>query len=157
MDRANRLLVSASGSLLILGFLMPWLSYPLGAHGELSGLDVLRLSDTLANVGSEEGRRAARVIHLMLALVPAFGLSALALAWHHGRIGLRSAPCVAVTSAFVALAVVVVSLSAGVIAVSGDGMTLRPGLLMGLAAVVPQGAAVIRSVRSIPFRRSHRQ
>lgn len=145
------LLASAAHLALLVGFFMPWVVGPFGARDSLSGLDVVRVAETLAGA-YPEAHAAASALAFATAAVPGLAVAGLALIWITPRLGWqqRSAAGIAAWAA-AAVGVAVVALTVLVALAGGDSELIEaPGLglfLMAAALPAAAGALVAREDR----------
>jgi hypothetical protein len=139
------LLASAAHLALIVGFFLPWLDGPFGARGSLSGLDVVRVAETLAEA-YPEARIAANALATVAAAVPGLAVAALALIWvtpHLGWRRRRSAVLATWVAVVLGTGVVALSILVGYAQHSSDLIDAPGSGLLVMSAALPAALAAL--------------
>lgn len=141
-------LASAAHLSLLVGFFLPWVVGPFGARDSLSGLDVVRVAETLAGA-YPEAHTAATAFAYATAAVPGLAVAGLALIWITPHLGWRRRRSAAIAAwVAIAMGVAVVALIV-LVGLAGNGSDLveAPGrglFLMSAALPVAAGALMAR-------------
>ena len=85
---STRALISLAHLLAVTGFFLPWLGGPFGARETLSGLDLVRVSESVAAVDPALAANA-RALGFAAAAIPGAAAAGLAAAWLAPRFGWR--------------------------------------------------------------------
>jgi hypothetical protein len=142
------LLASAAHVALLVGFFLPWLVGPYGARDSLSGLDLVRVAETLADA-YPEAHAVASALAFATAAVPGLAVAGLALIWITPRLGWQQRAAAGIAAwVAVAIGVAIVGLTVLVGRAGGHSELIdAPGLglfLMAAALPVAAGALVAR-------------